>query len=267
MCAANQRDDARFVRPEHLAGVEVVSVSYSNRKFPQHSHPEYVVGAVTAGAESLVVRGQRHVVESGNVLRLHPDETHSNATLGEETLQYRVAYLPRATVSSYLDAPQDVGFPGPVTTRPDVFQSICRAHQALMTVDSGELEQESAIHALVRAMTYETRPARDKVASPAQIAWARAYIDEHFARGFGLTTLAEATGLSVFHFARSFKKAVGLSPLAYRNQRRIAEARALLTAGQPIVHVALAVGFADQSHFTRQFQRLVGTSPGRYLQQ
>lgn len=73
--------------------------------------------------------------------------------------------------------------------------------------------------------------------------------------------------LSVFHLAHSFRKAVGFSPLAYRNQRRVIEARRLLRDGGQIADVAAAVGYADQSHLTRQFQRIVGVSPGRYAQQ
>jgi AraC-like DNA-binding protein len=101
--------------------------------------------------------------------------------------------------------------------------------------------------------------------SSAAVATARAYIDAHFADGFGLATLAATAGISVFHLARSFRTAVGITPLAYRNQRRIVEARRLLLAGQPIAAVALDVGYADQSHLTRQFQRIVGISPARYV--
>lgn len=267
MSAVHRKDEAQFVRRAHLAGVELVSVSYNNRKFPQHSHAEYVIGAVTAGAESLVVNGKRHVVVKGEVLRLHPDEAHANATLGEEALRYSVLYLPRATIKAYLDTSDDLGFSSPVTSRSDVFRAVCHAHHVLMRDDSGALEQESAVNALVRALNCEALPRKDGAASPAQVAAARDFIDAHFASGFGLTTLSSFAGLSVFHLVRSFKKSVGLSPLAYRNQRRIAEARNLLLAGEPIAQVALALGFADQSHFTRQFQRLVGISPGRYVQQ
>eukprot|EP01035_Chromulina_nebulosa_P040655 gene40656-54975_t len=79
--------------------------------------------------------------------------------------------------------------------------------------------------------------------------------------------LAAVAGLSVFHLAHSFRAATGFSPLAYRNQRRVIAARQMLRDGGEIADVAAAVGYADQSHLTRHFQRIVGASPGRYAQQ
>jgi AraC-like DNA-binding protein len=64
-----------------------------------------------------------------------------------------------------------------------------------------------------------------------------------------------------------FKREVGLTPLAYRNQVRLGHARRLLLRGAPAADAALAVGYADQSHLSRQFQRVVGVSPGRYTRQ
>jgi len=40
-----------------------------------------------------------------------------------------------------------------------------------------------------------------------------------------------------------------------------------LLDGQPIAQVAVELGYADQSHLTRHFQRIVGASPRRYTQQ
>ncbi len=41
-------------------------------------------------------------------------------------------------------------------------------------------------------------------------------------------------------------------------------ARQLLQMGMPCVDVALALGFADQSHFSKHFKRIVGVPPGVY---
>ena len=99
---------------------------------------------------------------------------------------------------------------------------------------------------------------------PEVVEQARIYIDMNASLNFGLCDLAELTGVSPFHLVHVFKKAIGISPLAYRNQRRLVEARRLLIAGKATSQIALDLGYADQSHFTRHFQRIVGVSPQRY---
>lgn len=272
MTKAVTSDSARFYRPPLLSGVELVSVCYRERSFPEHSHGEYVFGAVVTGAETLAVAGRSHRVDAGSTLRLHPDEAHANATVGPDCLCYHVLYLRADVLRPYRDRNDAVlCFRAPVSGDPTLFKAICDAHAALRCDATGRMEQESALGMLARASAVEASGARDMAglqpAHSGRIADAKAYIDQHYADGFGLHDLAELSGLSIFHFTRSFKKAVGLSPLSYRNQRRVAEARIRLLDGQPIAQVALDMGYADQSHLTRQFQRIVGASPRRYAQQ
>ena len=79
-----------------------------------------------------------------------------------------------------------------------------------------------------------------------------------------LEELAAAVNLSPFHFARVFRRATGLPPHAWLQQRRLEQARALLRDGCAPLRVALQLGFADQSHMTRHFKRTYGLSPGRW---
>ncbi|CAN5505282.1 AraC family transcriptional regulator [soil metagenome] len=262
-----EKDHVAFARPRHLPGVELVSVAYRHRTFPTHLHPEYVVGTVEAGAEELCVGGVAHIVERGDVLRLHPDEPHANRCIGEATLRYRVFYLPGESIAPYLADGRPLAFASPVARDARLAARVAATHALLREDDSGPLEQQSALLALVGALARDGAKAPAAGAPAAAIERTRAYIDGHFADGFSLATLATVAGLSVFHLAHSFRAAVGFSPLAYRNQRRVIEARRLLREGGQIADVAAAVGYADQSHLTRQFQRIVGASPGRYAQQ
>lgn len=270
MAAARGMDQTRIWRPRFIAGAEVMSVAYRNRAFPPHSHDGYVIGVVTEGAERLDVGGTSLIAGAGSVLQIHPGEVHANASIGSSILKYDVLYLPERALRPYMLAgPEDssLSFMRPVSDDPSLFEIVRNAH-ACLAADAGQLEQESAVAALLLALTSASAPVlRQRPEPTAPIGVAREFIDTHFASAFGLQTLSRVTGLSVYHLVRSFKKAVGLSPLAYRNQQRIASAKAMLLQGVPIAEVALSVGYADQSHFTRHFQKVVGLSPGRYAKQ
>lgn len=270
MRPAQSRDHVAFARPRFLDGVELVTVSYRDRAFPVHTHDGYVVGTVIEGAEALSVRERTHTVSRGDALLLHPHEPHANRSLGRAALRYRVFYLPSAAIAAYVgeraDAP--LAFSSPVLSDPALAGTIACLHARLSTAPDDRLAQQSALAMLVGALVGCTEPEAVPPRSGGDAARAaRDWIDEHSAEDFGLADLAARAGLSVFRFAHVFKACTGLSPMAYRNQCRVNAARRLLLAGQPIAQVALDVGFADQSHLTRRFQRIVGVSPQRYRQQ
>lgn len=80
-----------------------------------------------------------------------------------------------------------------------------------------------------------------------------------------LAMLAQECGLSTRHFARAFRQSVGVAPHHWLVVRRTEVAKDLLrNSSLPLSDVALACGFADQSHFTRVFTRIIGISPGAW---
>ena len=89
-----------------------------------------------------------------------------------------------------------------------------------------------------------------------------AYIDTHLAENIGLQDMATVAGLGQHHFATMFKQSMGISPYQYVIERRIDRAkRQLRQQDAAIIDVALACGFADQSHLTKHFRKLVGMTP------
>ena len=78
--------------------------------------------------------------------------------------------------------------------------------------------------------------------------------------------VARACGLSESHFVRAFRQSTGLPPHQWVLARRIERSKELLSCSpsQSLSEVAIACGFADQSHFTRTFSRLAGLAPGAW---
>jgi len=80
-----------------------------------------------------------------------------------------------------------------------------------------------------------------------------------------LKELALMSGLSVSHFGRAFKASTGMSPHRWLLHARVRRAQqVLLEADARLAEVALASGFADQSHLTRVFRSLTGEAPGAW---
>ena len=95
---------------------------------------------------------------------------------------------------------------------------------------------------------------------------ARRHIEQNFAAEVSLAEVAEAAGLSPYHFSRQFTARFGFSPMAYVRARRLEMAAERLRTGARarLIELALDCGFDSQEGFTRAFVRTFGVSPGRY---
>ncbi|AXQ27512.1 AraC family transcriptional regulator [Solimonas sp. K1W22B-7] len=91
------------------------------------------------------------------------------------------------------------------------------------------------------------------------------YIGDRLGEKLTLQEIASTACVSRFHFARLFRQSTGSSPMGYLLSARIARAKELLAEGDlSICEVAAVLGFCDQSHFSRNFRRLVGMTPRDY---
>jgi AraC family transcriptional regulator len=91
------------------------------------------------------------------------------------------------------------------------------------------------------------------------------YLDTSLLADPGLVEIAAISGLSVKHFARAFKQSTGTAPHQWIIRHRVERAKSMLGTGEyNLAGVALACGFADQSHFTSTFRKITGMTPAAY---
>ena len=109
------------------------------------------------------------------------------------------------------------------------------------------------------------RPARASGLAPWQLRRAKEMLLADISDHLPLAAVAAACRLSVSHFARAFRVSTGAPPHQWLIQARVNSARDLLTQSEtPLAEIANICGFADQSHFSRLFARVNGTSPGAW---
>jgi AraC family transcriptional regulator len=101
--------------------------------------------------------------------------------------------------------------------------------------------------------------------APWQERRAKEIIDANLNGEILLAELAKRCGLSSSHFSRAFRQSTGTSPHRWLLHQRVEKAKRLLHDRQSsLSEVALACGFADQSHLTRVFTKLSGAGPAAW---
>lgn len=77
-----------------------------------------------------------------------------------------------------------------------------------------------------------------------------------------ISVVAGACGISTTQFTRAFKSSFGVTPQRWRLWKRVEHAkRMMLETNHSLTDIACECGFAEQSHFTHTFVKLVGRSP------
>jgi AraC-like DNA-binding protein len=268
-------DKVTYWRDVQFPGIEICRVDGSRHVFPEHAHDGiYAIGLMASGGSyCLGPEKSSSLVSPGQIALINPNQVHSGVPVPGERISYQMVYfdmqwMAAAAAEITRQAHTIPEFACMVVGDSRLWrllQNLCRVVRG----PGGRLEKESAI---MDAMVHLVAVHGNVTAQPAplqnsrqSIRLAKAFLSENLDRKIALEDVARAAGLSRYHFLRVFKQATGLPPHLFRTLRRIDRARQLLRDGRALAQTALAVGFADQSHFTNTFRKYTGATPGQYL--
>ncbi|HET9104787.1 MAG TPA: AraC family transcriptional regulator [Solirubrobacteraceae bacterium] len=264
------REQARFLRPEGLCGVEALHATFFEHRYAPHVHETWTVAQVLAGAPRFELEGRWHTAPAGSVFIIPPGVVHNGEPATVGGYSYRVLYLePQALPGWSGDALPSPGERRPVVvSNAPVSDALTLAHATLLERNA-RLEQGEVLAAAWQRISKLLRElpqtGRTRRSPHPRIQLARGYIDARWQEDFTLDELASAVGLSPFHLLRTFRDRVGMTPSAYRRALRVNAAQGLLRSGMPAAQAAVACGFYDQAHLNRHFKRVTGVTPGRYV--
>ncbi|MCC9658606.1 AraC family transcriptional regulator [Rhodopirellula halodulae] len=125
-------------------------------------------------------------------------------------------------------------------------------------------DDESSVVGIAGVM-YPIETPEDQAAMFQELGPVVQFIGEHYTDTISMKDMAEMAELSSSQFNQRFQTLLRMSPSEFVLSLRVDQARQLLIeTEQPLAEVAAAVGFYDQSHFTKRFRRVTGMTPRAY---
>jgi AraC-like DNA-binding protein len=251
-----------------FGGIDLMSARFVRHSFAPHCHDELMIAVIHAGVKAFRHGRSRELAAPGSLSVVNPGEMHTGGREHGKELAYAALYLPRTAVASMLpDRNNGCSIVRkPVIDDQEIWRYLASAHRLIIAGDDAVSAEEAMTWgiSLLFQRHGANRPVLPDAGCSRTLNRATAFLQAYACDPISLEDVSKETGIGLFHLIRLFKRHLGLTPYAYLTQIRIARSRQLLNLGEPVAHVALDVGFADQAHFTKRFKQLTGTTPAHY---
>jgi AraC family transcriptional regulator len=232
------------------------------------SHSRYSLAYVRKGSFGLEARGSKHDLVAGALMVGYPGDeymcTHEHHRCGDECLSFQ--FTPEA-----VEALEGETAPWRAAAVPPLAEMVVLGELAQAAVDGKNglgLDEAGLVFAsrFVRLLgNAKPRSLKISAADRRRAVEAALWIDEHCHEEIDLQATAAHVDLSPFHFLRVFARTIGATPHQYLVRSRLRRAaRLLIERERSVTDIALDVGFADLSNFSRTFHRAAGVPPARF---
>jgi AraC-like DNA-binding protein len=248
-------------------GLERIEARFCGHGFDPHRHDSYAIGFTLEGVQAFRYRGTVERSTPGQVFVLHPDELHDGYAGTGAGFRYRILYVEPRLIHEALGGGHPLPFVCQAVSNDARLKYAVVPALAELDLPLEDLRRDQIVLALSTALAAADKSFASRMRP--QSCWrsvniARAYLDASAGKTVTSVELETLTGQSRYALARQFRSHLGTSPYRYLVMRRLDRARVMIRQGMALAEAALACGFADQSHMTRQFRQAYGLPPGRW---
>ena len=234
-----------------------------------HFHETYSIAYVTTGEAHVRVRGIDMLIGPGTAILMNPFEIAS--CTGSDEFAYDICYPSIELMEEVGRRLGDATGVAPLFAFPMLSGDAVARLGAILRPFNGDTARATAHsveEAIVRFLTDNPHLfAAKPLDTPKNGCALRAkdLIQKLIDQPLTVHEICRRLHTSRSYFVRSFSSDVGISPSWYIRQKRLSRGLAFLREGQPIADAAIGCGFSDQAHFTREFKRFYGTTPGKLI--
>lgn len=235
------------------------------REFPAHFHEHYAAGCLLRGERIFTCGGQTGRLVPGQLLVINPGQAHKCAESGKTPSAWLALHFSVETLRRL--AGNFEKSPSAPFIKPAVWRDKLTLEKFLsLAADQTEENARAFLSRLLRSARAgdfdERQNQAGKTFPSAFIAVYRELAGRPDA-SLSLDEMAFRANMDKYSFLRKFKELTGISPRRYLENLRLNLARKKLCEGESVCRCAQSLGYYDQSHFTRQFARNFGVTPGK----
>jgi AraC family transcriptional regulator len=238
---------------QRVGGFVVSLTDYAGgTSIPWHRHAEACLTFVLAGGYRERLRQSARQCDVDNLVLHEPGELHADDFTA-----------PSRCLGIYFD-PRRVGTSierSGIVKSPAVAAIATRAARELRHADA---MTPIVVEGLMLQLFGDLGRKRESGAAPPWLARVRDEIAARFREPLTTTALAAGAGVHPVHLARSFAKHFRQTIGETIRELRVDFAKSAIRGGRPLSDVAVEAGFADQSHLTRTFRSVTGTTPAKF---
>lgn len=236
-----------------------------------HVHEEWQFAVVERHGSATLGALPPSPMSASEILVIAPGDVHAEASQAGEGAHWHLLFVTEDAVSA-LGMRERPGAGNPPTLRSGLITDGRAADGLRALLDqsaAGQVRDDFCPRiAAWLGDLFVTHAAPGTVAGePHHVKTARQFLRERVAESVTLPATAAAAGITPWYLARSFSRVVGLPPISYHLQLRLARARRLLSEGRTVTAAAYDCGFADQSHLGRRFKETYQLTPGAFQTQ
>lgn len=230
-----------------------------------HRHESTILAVMLDGGFSVAFRSRTYDCPVGMVFVEPGGDPHANR-VGCEGARVLVLEIPADTLDALGRSCRHLASSTSAWTQPSTVALARRLRAELSSPDAvSPLSIEAlAIDLIAEASDRKAAPARFS-RHPGWLARVQEMLDDHLESPLRVSDLSREVGVHRVHLGRAFRQRYGVSLGEYHRRARVRWAAAKLAGGDELAaDIAAQAGFADASHFTRVFRRVVGVAPNAY---
>jgi AraC-like DNA-binding protein len=273
----NEKEITKYWSAADIGDLDCLYARYFTFSFAPHFHNAFAIGVIESGADVFDYRGEKQVATAGDIMLLNPAEVHTGQAADHRTgWTFRILYVDPELLRKVREEISGKSADIPFFSKSVIYDDatarrILQLHR-ILEKSTSPIERESMF--LLAMMQLITRHADSLVNvksagnEHSAVRRVREYIYSNASKNITLDELSQIAFLSPFHLLRVFHQQTGLPPHAFQTQIRIERAKKLLRDDLlTISQTAHALGFFDQAHFSKQFKRHIGISPGKFIEE